>query len=120
MAPSEFTVAAAKFVSDTWAEVFAASAIVINQSRIFGLTGIRIIEDPNVPQILEDMKLVSGMLDTIAGKLDTIDLDHDAVRLLLNTKEQLSKLENVAAALVADDEDLYNQAVEKLRQQAPF
>lgn len=107
-------------VADTWADVFAASNTVINQSRLFGLTGIRIIEDPNVPQILEDMKLVSGMLDTIASRLGSLDLDHDTVRLLMNTKEQLSKLENVAAAIVADDEELYNQAVEKLKEQAFF
>lgn len=118
--PSQFTIAATQYVAQSWEEVFQASNTVITQSRLFGLTGIRVIEDPNIPQILESMKLVSVMLDTVLGKLGTLDLDPDTVRLLLNAKEQVSRLEAVAAAIVADDEQLYNEAVEKLRQQAPF
>ncbi|USS42737.1 hypothetical protein NFI99_11185 [Burkholderia glumae] len=120
MVPSDFTIQAGKFVAGAWAEVFEASNTVITQSRLFGLTGIRIIEDPNVPQILADMKILSQMLDTVVAELGNLDFDTDTVRKLLNTKEQLSKLENVAAAIVADDEKLYNEAVEKLQQQAFF
>jgi hypothetical protein len=117
-----FVAQATQFVRGAWEDVFRASNTVITQSRLYGFGGIQIIENPNIRQILESMNVVSGMLDTIISNLGAADFDlgTDNVRLLLNAKEQVSRLEAVAAALAAGDEALYYEKVELVRSLAPF
>lgn len=112
--------AATEYVSSAWTDVFATSNLVIKQSGLYGFNGIELIPNPNIHQMLASMSLVSVMLDKITEKLDRIDLHPEDTRLLLNAKQQILRLEQVAAALLAKDEPLYNQAILELEKQAVF
>ena len=111
---------ATEYVSSVWTDVFATSNLVIKQSGLYGFNGIELIPNPNIHQMLASMSVVSVMLDKITEKLDRIDLDPDDTRLLLNAKQQILRLEQVAAALLAKDEPLYNEAILELKKQAVF
>ena len=119
--PIDFNiVAATEYVATAWADVFATSNLVIRQSGLYGFNGIELIPNPNIHQMLASMSVVSVMLDKITEKLDRVDLDPNDTRLLLNAKQQILRLEQVAAALLAKDENLYNQAIKELEKQATF
>lgn len=111
---------ATEYVSSVWTDVFATSNLVIKQSGLYGFNGIELIPNPNIHQMLASMSVVSVMLDKITEKLDRIDLAPEDTRLLLNAKQQILRLEQVAAALLAKDEPLYNEAILELEKQAVF
>lgn len=113
-------VVATALVSKAWADVFTTSNLVIRHSGLYGFNGIELIPNPNIHQMLASMGVVSAMLDKVIERLGDSVLDHDNTRLLLNAKQQIIRLEQVAAALLAKDEVLYNQAVVELEKQAVF
>lgn len=110
--------AATELVSKAWADVFTTSNLVIKHSGLYGFNGIELIPNPNIHQMLASMNVVSDMLNRVIENLGYIDLDHDSTRKLLNAKQQIVRLERVAAALVAKDEDLYNEAIAEVCKQA--
>jgi hypothetical protein len=112
--------AATAIVASAWEDVFTTSDIIIRQSGLYGFNEIGLIPNPNIHQLLASMGVVSIMLDKISEKLSCINLGHDETRKLFNAKQQILKLEQVASALLAKDEPLYNQAMLELKKQAVF
>lgn len=118
---SDFDIAkATAYVSEAWTNVFATSNLVIKQSGLYGFDGIELIPKPNIHQMLATMTVVSTMLDKIIEHLGCVDIPHHDTRLLFNAKQQILRLEQVAAALLAKDEPLYNEAIAELEKQAVF
>jgi hypothetical protein len=119
---TSFQQRAIKFILGAWEEVFRTSNLVVTQSKLYGFLGIQLIENPNIHQIIESMGVMSVMLDKVMSSMGSpgTDLGHDSIRLLLNAKAQIVRLEAVAAALIAGDEVLYETAVQKLQDQAAF
>lgn len=109
-------------VAEAWTNVFATSNLVIKQSGLYGFNGIELIPNPNIHQMLATMGVVSGMLDKITESLGCsgVDIKPDDTRLLFNAKQQILRLEQVAAALLAKDEALYNESILELKKQAVF
>lgn len=108
------------YVVDAWERIFRICNTVISHSNLYGFEGIKLIENPNIQQILSSATIVSGMLENILKNMKELELTHDDVRMLLNSRQAVTLLEDVAAALLADNEDLYNESVQKLQQQASF
>jgi hypothetical protein len=111
---------ATRLVTEIWERVFTASNKVIAQSGIYGFHAIQLIPNPNIHQMLQSMRVVAVMLDEIISEPQDFAETPDDFRLVLNAREQLTKLESVAAALIVGDEKLYEESIEKLKQQAAF
>ena len=109
-----------KQVSLIWERVFHASNRVIAQSGIYGFHSIQLIPNPNIHQMLQSMRLLAVMMDEILGTTGSFSDTPENFRLLVNAREQLTRLESVAAALISGNEQLYQEGIERLKQQAAF
>ena len=105
-------------VQKAWNVVFAASNKVLVDEKRFGFTGMGVIPDPNIHQLVVLLRALDAVLNSIASEFD--DLAYDDTRLLLNAREQITRMERVAAALRSNNIEDFNDAIQMLEQQAPF
>lgn len=104
-------------VETLWANVFQASNRVLFQHGTFGFSGIEHIPSPNIHQMLNTLRVLGFVIDILVDKASSQDLDHDSVKQLLNAKQQIANMENVAAALKIGNVDDYEAAVAVLDKQ---
>jgi hypothetical protein len=101
-----------------WEDVFQASNKVLQHSKAFGFSGISVIPDPNIHQMLRTLRYIGPMLTDIMESLKELELSPDDIRLMINAIEQIRRLEMVAMALIGNDEALFNEAIKDLDGQA--
>ena len=107
-------------VEKIWERIFKNSNDVIKQSKVHGFLSIQEIPTPNIHEMLLQLKVLHVVMDMIITLGPENGLKYEHTRLILNAKEQLTRMEMVAEALNAGNEDDYNKAVVELEQQAPF
>lgn len=107
-------------VEAIWDKVFSDSNRVLEHARQYGFSGVTVIPSPNIHQILMTLQIFSAVIDILITHGSALGLPYDETRLLLNAKTQITRMEQLAAALNADDEDGYNEAIGALEQQAAF
>ncbi len=107
-------------VKKMWAVVFQHSNMVLRQASTFGFYCIQEIPDPNIHTMLVNMRVFSSVMEVIIASANEIELGYEQTRMLLNAKEQLTRMERLAAALKADNKEDYNKAIEDLERQATF
>ncbi len=72
---------------------------------------------PSIADILLDLKLIEAVLDT----LDAVGvLDYDETRKVMNAKQQIWNVQNVATSLQNGDENSYLEAMKRLDTQVAF
>jgi hypothetical protein len=106
-------------VQDIWARVFAASNKVIYDASNYGFLGMEVAPDPNIHKMLVSAKLFTEVMSMLILEAENRD-DTESVRLLLNAKEQLVRLERLANELKANNEDGFNAVLNELNSQAVF
>jgi hypothetical protein len=106
----------AKQVELLWSKVFEDSNRVLKQHQYYGFDGVKAMPNPDVPLMVMNLKILSGMMDVL---LNT-DAPYDQTRQILNAKKQITSMEQLALALLAENQEDYNQALEALRNQAAF
>jgi ribosomal protein S13 len=111
-----------KEVLALWEIVFRASNEIIRQSGFYSILTIGDIPDPNIHKILKALKVVDDILDEVLSDIgDSIEADAiDCIRLIQNSKKQVSTLENLALSVRLNDESAYQEHLACLKQQAAF
>jgi hypothetical protein len=104
-------------VEKLWGKVFESSNKVLHHNKVFGFTGIEVIPSPNIHQMMNTLRVIGFVIDILLAGAEKNNLDHDARRQLLNAKNQIANMEQVAAALKIGDRDDYEVAVEALDKQ---
>lgn len=107
-------------VEKLWASVFEASNKVIKDANIFGFESMGVIPDPNIHQMLATLSIIDNMLEVILTLSQTAKVELGDTRLIFNAKQQILTMEQIATALNNDDRQSYDEAVERLKTQAPF
>jgi hypothetical protein len=107
-------------VGKIWEEVFFSSNKILSQSKKCAFAVMKVIPNPNIHDMLVSLQIFSFQMDRIVDNIEILGIDYDDVRLVLNAREQLRKLQRVATALLDDNEHDYNVAIEELDKQAVF
>ena len=97
---------------------FAASNKVLVDEKRFGFLGMEAIPDPNIHQMMVLLRALNAALVSIPEEFGTLQYEEN--RLILNAREQITRMEMVAAALKANDRDGFDEAIKKLEAQAAF
>ncbi|MDD3884531.1 MAG: hypothetical protein PHW66_06300 [Gallionella sp.] len=113
-------VAITQKIQKSWEAVFKASSKIIQQSGLYGFDGMELIPNPNIHQMLRSLKIVSVMLTEIVDRLESLEIGTDEVRLLCNAQEQIARMERVSLALISNDRELFDLAIQDLESQACF
>lgn len=105
-------------VDRIWAVVFQSSNAVLRQSKVYGFYCMQEVPDPNIHGMLLQLQVFSSVMDIlIVNGLDA-GMEYDQTRLLINAKEQLTRMNRVAAALKANNLEDFNEAIKELDNQA--
>lgn len=104
-------------VNKVWEAVFSASNKIVVQAQNYGFHGIELIPNPNIHVILGQLRILCAIMGSI---LTSEDLDYEETRLILNAKEQLTRMELVSLALLAGNREDYDRAISELERQAVF
>lgn len=108
-------------VEKAWAKFFEFSNKVIRDAGYFGFSGLEIIPDPNIHQMLASLSVVDSALDIMLTSCsDMPTLQYDATKMILNAKQQILNLESVANSLKAQNREDFDRAMEVLTGQAVF
>jgi len=105
-------------VFKVWETVFAASSKVISHANNFGFLGMEIIPSPNIHEMLAALQIFSSIIDILIVSAEDLEVSYDEVRLMLNAKEQLTRMERLATALKANNRSDFNLALQDLERQA--
>lgn len=106
-----------KKVHTAWSLVFQFSNKVLTDEKKFGFTGMGLIPDPNIHQMMAALKGLDSILEYVATEFS---LPTDEIRLILNARTQITKMGAVAAALKANSEEAFTIALAELDAQAAF
>lgn len=103
-------------VVEAWEAVFSASNIVIQHAKHFRFDGM-LVANPNIHQLLVPVRLLEQWIDVF---LSNEAMEYDQIRMMLNAKQQLLRMEIVAAALEADNREDFDRAMAEIENQAQF
>lgn len=106
-------------VFSAWENTFTTSNRVLNQAKTYGFSLMGIAPDPNIHQMLLAIRVAEMTLDLIINS-ELLQDNYEDTRLLLNTREQIRKLERVAIALKDEDRVMFDSAIADLEEQCAF
>lgn len=106
-------------VNRVWAEVFGASSTVLQHAKTYGFLGMEAIPNPNVHQMIVTLHFFEALMDVILLRFEA-ELPYEEKRLIYNAKEQITRMERVAAALQANNRADFDEAIACLEKHAPF
>ena len=101
--------------------VFSYSGQVLRDAGIYPFSLMEEMPDPNIHQILLNLRILDNVMTTIMIANDEGDfLGHDDFRRLINAREQVQRMERIAVALKKNDEVAYQEAINALVTQVDF
>lgn len=98
-------------------EIFTAANKVLQSHAKFGFSGIARLANPSIEETLLFLNLVEAVLDTLEARNI---LDYDESRKVLNAKQQIWNVQNIANSLRSNNEKDYSDAIERLDKQVTF
>jgi hypothetical protein len=105
-------------VESLWAKVFENSNKVIFQHIKFGFDGVASASDPTIHDRILGLQLLSAIIDVLLNSKDAgVVLEYEQQRQLFNAKLQITSMEQLAAAILAKNQDDYDKAVAALDKQ---
>lgn len=108
-------------VEQVWAGTFQATYRILKSADLFAFEEIEIKSNPNIHQLISAALTLEFMLDSALGYLQSCeDIDHSVIRMILNAKHQISHMQAIVTALKTKDRDMYDTAIKRLGEQAPF
>lgn len=107
-------------VIKVWSGVFEASSRVLTHANNYGFRGMVIIPSPNIHEMLISLQIFSSIIDIFIASAEKLNVDYEEIRLMLNAKEQITRMERVAAALKANNREDFDAALTSLEGQAAF
>ena len=109
-----------KAVYSMWEKVMSGTNTLIFQAKAYGFSKIEVIPDPNIHQMIAALRGIESVLDVIIDQGLFDKMEYDDIRRALNAREAIRKMEYVAIALKANDQDAYDQAIDELTKQVDF
>lgn len=109
-----------KEVHAMWEEVTSSSNTVISKAKNYGFSLIEVVLDPDIHQMLTALRGIEGILDVIIDRGFFNEMEHDEIRLVLNARESIRKMEYVAIALKENNEVDFDKAIKDLSLQVSF
>lgn len=106
-------------VTEVWEKIFAASSRVVIQAQHYGFSGME-LPAPNIHEMLVRLQIFTSVIDILINHAEKLNVSYDDTRLMLNAKEQLTRMERLAAALRANNRSDFEAAIRALENQAPF
>lgn len=108
-------------VEKIWSNVFDSVYQVIRNSDLYAFDEIEAKSNPNIHQLIAATSMLEFMLDRAVEFLECSDrIDHDLIRMLINAKQQVVLMKEIATALKIQDKAIYDLAIDRLKNQAPF
>lgn len=116
-------------IQEAWGRIFLSSNQILAHAKRYGFTGIERFPSPNIHKMLHILREIDTRLAGILGLLQeenspesadeaTQQLDHrrtfDSIGKIVDAREQILKMELVAAALRANDKEAFESAIEKI------
>ena len=98
-------------------EIFTAANQVLQAHAKFGFSGIAQLANPSIEETLLFLNLIEAVLDTLEGRSI---LDYDENRRVLNAKQQIWNVQNIANSLKSSNEKDYLDAIGRLDKQVDF
>ncbi|MHB1299321.1 MAG: hypothetical protein ACYCY8_00450 [Burkholderiales bacterium] len=107
-------------VIEVWSKVFEASNRVLKHANNFGFSLMEIVPSPNIHEMLAALQIFSSVLDILINHADKLGIEYEETRLMLNAREQLTRMERVAFALKANNKEDFDLSLAALEKQAAF
>lgn len=105
-----------KRVLEAWDVIFTTSDTLIKHAKTYGFGGM-LAASPNIHQLLVKVRALDQLFDVLIA---SENLEYDEVRKLLNAKQQLLRMEIVAAAIDANNREDFDRAMTEIENQAKF
>jgi hypothetical protein len=99
-------------VEKVWGEVFQVADKVLKAHLKFGFTQFVSGISPSIEEIVLGLRTVELVLDALYEQFD-----YDEQRLVMNSKQQILWIQEIATALQHNDKDRYEAAVSKMSSQ---
>jgi hypothetical protein len=101
-------------VSRAWSRVIEAVNRILEAHSAFGFSRIEAKLNPTIHDVLHSLSIVDfALTDFLESNL----LEHNEVRLALNSKQCVLHLRRVAAALAGNNQNEYDAAIADLKAQ---
>lgn len=107
-------------VVTVWTKVFEASNKVITHANHYGFLAMETVPKPNIHEMMVSLQILSAVLDILISNADKLDVAYESTRLMLNAKEQITRMERLATALKANNRADFDVALDALECQAVF
>ncbi len=108
-------------VERIWGEIFDSAFQVIRNSDLYAFEEIEIKSNPNIHQLIAATSMLEFMLDRTIEYVECMDeVDHSLIRMLINARQQIVLLKEIATALKIKDKDLFETSIKQLKKQAPI
>lgn len=101
-------------VDKVWERVFLNCNSVLRQSKIYGFYCCQEVPHPNMHALIVHLNIFSAVMNILVTQGMETGVDYDQTRLILNAKEQLTKMERVAAAINANNKKDFKIAIKDL------
>lgn len=99
-------------VEKVWGEVFQVADKVLKAHLKFGFTQFVSGISPSIEEIVLGLRTVELVLDALYEQFD-----YEEQRLVMNSKQQILWIQEIATALQHGDKDRYEAAVSKMSSQ---
>lgn len=107
-------------VSKVWESVFTSSNRVLDHAKKYGFMGMESAPNPNIHMMLINLQMFDALINIILTNAEVFDVDYEDTKLLINSKQQIIRMDRVAAALQANNLNDFNEAMIELERQAVF
>lgn len=107
-------------VERAWASVFRTSNAILHHAKYYGFYCMQEIPDPNIHAMLVRLQMFTALIDIIIAQDDVPGVEYEQTRLMLNAKEQLTRMGRVAVALKANNREDFDRAISEVEAQAAF
>ena len=101
----------------TWSDVFSTVDRILKVHLRFGFEKFAENLHPSIDDVVLSLKIAESLLDTL---YNSAKLDYSEQRLIFNCKQQILLVQELAEAVRNRDQSGYEQAIGRLRNQAPF
>lgn len=106
-------------VLELWDKVFKNSEEVLKQHMTFGFHGVK-NGNPTMEARIALLQAIEPLFDFLLNSPLVGELEYEQQRQILNAKQQITNMEVVAAAVRANKEEDYLEAVAILEKQLPI
>ena len=101
---------------DIWHNVCKNISLILEECDLHGLSGVLVVPDPSLESRIKVLKKLDIICQLIIDSTD--DSGYSVARIMYNAKQQILNLEMLLTAAKNHDENLFNEAKNRLNNQS--